>query len=38
MHFGSVEKIRNASKKELNSVSGLPKAIINKIYDYFHSH
>ena len=37
-HFGSLEKIKNASKKELKSVSGLPKSIINKVYDFFNSH
>ena len=38
IHFGSVEKIKSASKNELKSVSGVPKAIINKVYDFFHSH
>jgi len=37
-HFGSVEKIKNASIKELKLVSGVPESIINKIYDFFHSH
>jgi len=37
-HFGSFEKIKKASKKELELVNGLPKAIINKIYDFFNSH
>jgi excinuclease ABC subunit C len=37
-HFGSVEKIKNALKKELESVKGVPKSIINKIYDFFNSH
>ena len=37
-HFGSIEKIKNASKKELGSVVGVPKSIINRIYDFFHSH
>ncbi len=38
MHFGSVEKIKNASKKDLEMVVGVPKSIINKVYDFFHSH
>ena len=37
-HFGSVKNIQNASKSELKSVTGVPEAIINKIYDFFHSH
>ena len=37
-HFGSVERIKNASKKELESVKGVPKSIINNIYDFFNSH
>ena len=35
--FGSVDKIKNASKAELLAVKGIPKAIIYKIYDFFHS-
>ena len=38
MHFGSVEKIKKASKQELKSVKGLPNTIIDKVYDFFHSH
>ena len=38
MHFGSVEKIKKASKQELKSVKGLPNTIIEKVYDFFHSH
>ncbi len=37
-HFGSVEKIKNASKNDLEMVTGLPKSIINKVYDFFHGH
>ena len=37
MHFGSMEKIRNATKIELESISELPKSIINEVYDFFHS-
>jgi excinuclease ABC subunit C len=37
-YFGSIEKIKNASKKELKSVSSLPESIINRVYDFFHSH
>ena len=28
----------DASKKELESVSSVPKSIINKVYDFFNSH
>jgi len=38
IHFGSIEKIKNASKQELFSISGIPKSVINKVYDFFHSH
>ena len=38
MHFGTVEKIKNASKSELKAIQGVPEAIINKVYDFFHSH
>jgi len=37
LHFGSIEKIRNASKTELKSVEGVSERIINKVYDFFHS-
>ena len=37
IHFGSIEKLKNASKKELKSVSGVPDNIIKKVYDFFHS-
>ena len=37
-HFGSVAKIKKASKEELKTVKGLPIKIINKIYDFFHSY
>ena len=33
-----VKIIKNASKIELKSVSGVPKSIINKVYDFFNSH
>lgn len=36
-HFGSVSKIKNATKIELKSISGLSEAIINRIYDFFNS-
>ena len=36
-HFGSVEKIKNASKTELKSVKGVPESLINKVYDFFNS-
>ena len=36
-HFGSIEKIKNATKKTLYSVNGIPRNIINKLYDFFHS-
>jgi len=37
-HFGSVAKIKKASKEELKTVKGLPITIINKVYDFFHSY
>jgi excinuclease ABC subunit C len=36
-HFGSIEKIKNASKKDLLSINGIPEKIINGLYDFFHS-
>jgi len=38
IHFGSIEKIKIASKQELFSISGIPKSVINTVYDFFHSH
>jgi excinuclease ABC subunit C len=38
IHFGSIEKIKNASKQELSSISGIPKSVINKVYDFFNGH
>ncbi len=37
LHFGSIEKLTHASKKELKAVSGISEKIINRIYDYFNS-
>ena len=36
-HFGSIEKIKNATKGELNSIKNIPTGVINKLYDFFHS-
>ena len=36
-YFGSLEKIKIATKKELKSVPDVPEKIINQIYDFFHS-
>ena len=36
-HFGSIEKIKKASKIELESVLGIPQTIIYKVYDFFNS-
>ena len=36
-HFGSIDKIKNATKDELFSIKGIPEIIINKLYDFFHS-
>ena len=36
-HFGTVEKIKNASKDELLKVNNLSKNIVNQIYDFFNS-
>jgi excinuclease ABC subunit C len=38
LHFGSIQKIRNASKTDLESVKGIPKRTIDQVYDFFHSH
>jgi len=34
--FGSVEKLRRASREELEAASGLPKSVADTIYSYFH--
>ncbi len=36
-HFGSVENIKLASLDDLNKVESIPKNILKKIYEYFHS-
>tara|TARA_B100000427_G_scaffold329224_1_gene344581 strand:- start:14705 stop:16615 length:1911 start_codon:yes stop_codon:yes gene_type:complete len=36
-HFGTVEKMKNASKEELKSVKDVPITILNQVYDFFHS-
>ena len=38
LHFGSIQKIRNATKTDLGSVKGIPKRTIDQVYDFFHSH
>ena len=38
MHFGSIQKIKNATKTDLESVKGIPKRTIDQVYDFFHSH
>jgi excinuclease ABC subunit C len=38
LHFGSIQKIRNATKTDLESVKGIPKRAIDQVYDFFHSH
>ena len=38
MHFGSIQKIKNATKTDLGSVKGIPKRTIDQVYDFFHSH
>jgi excinuclease ABC, C subunit len=37
LHFGSVAKIKTASKDELMQVPGLNRPTVDKIYAYFHS-
>ena len=37
LHFGSMENIKNATLLELKQVKNLPKVLIGKIYDFFHS-
>ena len=36
-HFGTVEKMKNASIEELKSVKDVPITILNRVYDFFHS-
>ena len=36
-HFGSVESLKIASLEELKEVKSIPKNILVKIYEYFHS-
>ena len=36
-HFGTVEKMKNASIEELKSVKDVPITILNQVYDFFHS-
>lgn len=38
LHFGSIQKIKNATKTDLGSVKGIPKRTIDQVYDFFHSH
>ncbi len=37
LYFGSIENIKNATLSELRQVKNLPKDLIHKIYDFFHS-
>ena len=36
-HFGTVEKLKLASLDELKEIKSIPKSILTKIYEYFHS-
>ncbi len=36
-HFGSVENLKLASLDELKKIKSIPKTILEKIYEYFHS-
>ncbi len=36
-HFGTVEKIKNASLKELKEVKTIPIKILTELYEFFHS-
>ena len=36
-HFGSLEKIRNASIEELSEVQGIGNIVATSIYEYFHT-
>ena len=38
IHFGSLNKIKNASLSEIKSVKNITEKIANKIYDFFNSH
>lgn len=35
--FGSIQKIRDAKREELEAVQGIPKNLAHKIWEYFHS-
>ncbi len=35
--FGSVQKIQNAQREELEAIPGIPKNLAGKIWEYFHS-
>ena len=36
-HFGSIEKIKNASFEELKEVKSIPIKVLGEIYEFFHS-
>ena len=37
LHFGSVARIKTASREELMQVPGLNRPTVERIYSYFHS-
>ena len=37
LHFGSIKNIKNATLSEFKQVKNIPKDLISKIYDFFHS-
>ena len=36
-HFGSIENLKLASLDDLKKIKSIPKTILEKIYEYFHS-
>ena len=36
-HFGSIDSLKLASLEELKEIKSIPKNILEKIYEYFHS-
>jgi len=35
-HFGSVENVKKASRKDLKSIKNIPSILANQLYDFFH--
>ena len=37
LHFGSINNIKTATLDELRKVKNVPRSVINKVYEFFHS-